>query len=163
MPGDRHPGTALIRRARPDEAPRLRALAHRSKAHWPYSAEFLERVRPMLRLEPREIEAAEVWVLEEAGEVAGWHRVTIHGAQAELEDLWLEPSWIGTGRGRRLFEHAARVACSRGARVMEWDAEPYAEGFYRAMGGVEIGRTPSAAEEGRTLPRMRLVLSPPGA
>jgi hypothetical protein len=46
---------------------------------------------------------------------------------------------------------------------MEWDAEPYAEGFYRAMGGVEIGRTPSAAEEGRTLPRMRLVLSPPGA
>jgi hypothetical protein len=46
---------------------------------------------------------------------------------------------------------------------MEWDAEPYAEGFYRTMGGVEIGRTPSAAEEGRTLPRMRLVLSPPGA
>jgi N-acetylglutamate synthase-like GNAT family acetyltransferase len=158
MPGDRHPGAALIRRGRPHEAPRLRALAHRSKAHWPYSAEFLERVRPMLRLEPRDIETAEVWVLEEAGEVAGWHRVTIHGARAELEDLWLEPGWIGGGRGRTLFEHAAAVARAHGARVMEWDAEPYAEGFYRAMGGVEIGRTPSAAEEGRTLPRMRLAL-----
>ena len=112
----------------------------------------------MLRLEPRDIETAEVWVLEEAGEVAGWHRVTIHGAHAELEDLWLEPGWIGGGRGRALFEHAAAVARARGARVMEWDAEPYAEGFYRAMGGVEIGRTPSAAEEGRTLPRMRLAL-----
>jgi GNAT superfamily N-acetyltransferase len=163
MPGDRHPGSALIRRARPGEAPRLRALAHRSKAHWPYSADFLERVRPMLRLEPRDIEMTEVWVLEEAGEVLGWHRVTIHGAHAELEDLWLEPGWIGSGRGRALFEHAAGVARAHGARAMEWDAEPYAEGFYRAMGGVEIGRTPSAAEEGRTLPRMRLVLSPPGA
>ena len=32
------------------------------------------------------------------------------------------------------------------------------EGFYRAMGGEEVGRTASAVEEGRTLPRMRLAL-----
>ena len=159
MPGDRHPGPDLIRRARPDEAGELRALAHRSKAHWPYSSEFLLRVRPLLRLEPGEIEAAEVWVLEEAGALAGWHRVTFHGERAELEDLWLEPHLIRTGRGRTLFEHAAQVARDHGARVMDWDAEPYAEGFYRAMGAEEIGRTQSAAEEGRTLPRMRLDLS----
>ena len=120
MSGDRHPRPALIRRARPDEAGELRALAHRSKAHWPYSAEFLLRVRPLLRLEPH---------------------------------------LIRTGRGRTLFEHAAQVARSHGAQVLDWDAEPYAEGFYRAMGGREIGRTQSAAEEGRTLPRMRLDLS----
>ncbi len=159
MSGDRHPGTPLIRHARPDEAPALRALAHRSKAHWPYDAVFLERVRPLLRLEPRDIETAEVWVLEEGGQAAGWHRVTIHGQRAELEDLWLEPRLIRTGRGRLLFEHAAGVARRHGARHLDWDAEPYAEGFYRAMGGVEIGRTQSAAEAGRTLPRMRLDLS----
>ncbi len=160
MPGNRHPGPALIRRARSDEAARLRALAHRSKAYWPYSAAFLDRVRPLLHLEPRDIETAEVWVLEEDGEVAGWHRVTVHGAQAELDDLWLEPRWIRTGRGRLLFEHATAMARSHGARILEWDAEPYAAAFYRAMGGVEIGRTPSAAEEGRTLPRMRITLEP---
>ncbi|HET6381403.1 MAG TPA: GNAT family N-acetyltransferase [candidate division Zixibacteria bacterium] len=150
--------TDRIRRARPEEADGLRALAHRSKAHWPYSEEFLERVRPMLQLTPADVREHEVWVLEVDGRVAGWHRVTLEGTHAELEDLWLEPPMIGTGRGRVLFEHAVGVARRAGATVMEWDAEPYAEGFYRAMGGEEIGRSPSAAEEGRTLPRMRLEL-----
>lgn len=158
MPGHRHTGAALIRRARPEEAAALRDLAHRSKAHWPYSPEFLERVWPLLRLDAGDIARGEVWVLENGGAVAGWHRVTFHGERAELEDLWLEPEWIGTGRGRRLFEHAADVARRHGARWLDWDAEPYAEGFYRAMGGEEIGRTPSAAVGGRTLPRMRLEL-----
>jgi GNAT superfamily N-acetyltransferase len=158
MPGDRHPGAALIRRAHPAEAEALRSLAHRSKAHWPYSTEFLARVRPLLHLAPRDVESGEVWVLEEAGELAGWHRVTIHGRRAELEDLWLEPRWIRTGRGRLLFQHAVEVGRRHGARYLEWDAEPYAEGFYAAMGGEEIGRTASAVEEGRTLPRMRLKL-----
>jgi GNAT superfamily N-acetyltransferase len=148
----------VIRRARPDEAGALRDLAHRSKAHWPYSAEFLAKVRPLLRLESDEVAHGEVWVLEEGETVAGWHRVTFHGERAELEDLWLEPEWIRTGRGRVLFEHAVGVARRHGATSLTWDAEPYAEGFYQAMGGREIGRTPSAAEEGRTLPRMRLIL-----
>ncbi len=90
----------------------------------------------------------------------GWHRVTFHGPRAELEDLWLEPGFIGQGHGRTLFEHAVGIARGAGAQRIEWDAEPYAQGFYEAMGGVEIGRTPSAAEAGRTLPRMRLALEP---
>ena len=154
--------TRSIRRARPDEAPALRALAHRSKAHWPYSAEFLAAVEPMLQLDAQDVAAHEVWVLELDGAVAGWHRVTLHGPRAELEDLWLEPPVIGTGLGRILFEHAIGVAETAGATAMEWDAEPYAEGFYRAMGGEEIGRSPSAAEAGRTLSRMRLGLAQRG-
>ncbi len=47
----------------------------------------------------------------------------------------------------------ARLA---GATELEWDAEPFALGFYLAMGGVVIGEVPSAAEAGRMLPRMRL-------
>jgi GNAT superfamily N-acetyltransferase len=151
-----------IRRARPEEAPALRALAHRSKAHWPYSPEFLALVEPMLQLEPGDVDAHEVWVLELDGVVVGWHRVTDHGERAELEDLWLEPPVIGTGLGRALFDHAAGVAEGLGATRMEWDADPFAAGFYRAMGGEEIGSTPSAAEPGRTLPRMRLVLAQRG-
>lgn len=166
MPGDRHPGaarqlTGIIRRARPQEAEALRELAHRSKAHWPYSPDFLTRVRPLLVLDADDVRHGEVWILEEAGTLVGWHRVTLHGARAELEDLWLEPARIGTGRGRQLFEHAVAVARRHRATHLEWDAEPYAEGFYRAMGGVEIGRTPSMAEAGRTLPRMRLELGSP--
>jgi GNAT superfamily N-acetyltransferase len=147
-----------IRRARPEEAEGLRALAHRSKAHWPYSEAFLDAVRPLLELDARDIQDSDVWVLEVDGQAAGWHRVTLHGQRAELEDLWLDPGWIGTGLGRLLFEHALGIAREHGASRLEWDADPYAEGFYRAMGGEEIGRSPSAAVAGRTLPRMRLEL-----
>jgi GNAT superfamily N-acetyltransferase len=164
MPGDRPADpdprrlTPAIRRARPEEAAALRELAHRSKAYWPYSAEFLAAVEPLLQLDASDVLAHEVWVLELRGAAVGWHRVTLHDQRAELEDLWLEPALIGSGLGRMLFEHAVSVATTHGASRLEWDAEPYAEGFYRAMGGEEIGRSPSAAETGRSLPRMRLEL-----
>ena len=154
--------TPTIRRGRPEEAAQLRDLAHRSKAHWPYSAEFLAALEPLLQLDPVDVASHEVWVLEVDGVVGGWHRVSLHGERAELEDLWLEPPLIGAGLGRLLFEHAVGVATATGATRLEWDAEPYAEGFYRAMGGEEIGRSPSAAQAGRTLPRMRLTLPQPG-
>jgi GNAT superfamily N-acetyltransferase len=112
----------------------------------------------MLTLEPSDVVSSDVWVLERDGRVLGWHRVTRHGDEAELEDLWLEPAIIGAGFGRLLFEHAAGIARSYDATSLEWDAEPYAQGFYEAMGGREIGRVPSAAQAGRTLPRMRLDL-----
>ncbi len=153
-----------IRPARPAEATALRELAHRSKAHWPYSEEFLAAVRPLLRLEAADIERDEVRVIEVDETVAGWHRVSFRGWHAELEDLWLEPRFIGLGRGRLLFEDAAAVAQLGGARQLEWDAEPFALGFYLAMGGVVIGEVPSAAKAGRMLPRMRLELgATPGA
>ena len=151
-----------IRPALPEEASELRELAHRSKAHWPYSAEFLAAVRPLLRLEPEDVERDEVRLLEIDGVVAGWHRVSRRDRHAELEDLWLEPRFIGIGHGRLLFEDAVAVARGAGANVLEWDAEPFATGFYAAMGGVVTGEVPSAAEPGRTLPRMRLELGPSG-
>jgi hypothetical protein len=54
------------------------------------------------------------------------------------------------------------IAAALGAGRMEWDADPYAVGFYRAMGGEEIGSTPSAAEPGRMLPRMRIAVGQRG-
>ena len=150
--------THQIRPAVPGEADALRELAHRSKAHWPYEAAFLERVAPMLVLTAADIARDEVRVLDVDGATVGWHRVSIHPDRAELEDLWVEPDHIGAGWGRVLFEHAVEVARSHRARALEWDAEPYAQPFYERMGGVEVGRTPSAAEAGRTLPRMRLAL-----
>jgi GNAT superfamily N-acetyltransferase len=154
--------TPAIRRAKPEEAPALRALAHRSKAHWPYTPEFLAVVEPMLQLEPEDVAAQEVWVLDLDGMAVGWHRVTSHGERAELEDLWLEPPVIGSGLGRFLFQHAVGIAAELGAIRMEWDADPFAVGFYQAMGGDEIGSTPSAAEPGRLLPRMRIAIDQRG-
>ena len=145
-----------IRRARPDEADALSALAARSKAHWGYDTAFLERVRDAMTLRPEDVDLHEVWVLESTdGTPIGYHRV-IPGDPAELEDLWVEPSSIGSGAGRRLFEHAVAVARGGGASALEIDADPNALGFYERMGAVLIGETPSTLIPGRMLPRLRI-------
>ena len=147
-----------IRRARPDEADALNALAARSKAHWGYDAAFLERVRDAMTLHPEDVGRHEVWVLEStSGRPIGYHRV-IPGDPAELEDLWVEPSSIGSGAGRLLFEHAVEVARRGGASALEIDSDPNAVGFYGRMGAVQIGETPSVLVQGRILPRMRIAL-----
>jgi GNAT superfamily N-acetyltransferase len=153
-----------IRRARSGEAAQLTALANRSKAHWGYDAEFLQRVAKDLVITPLAIDEHEVWVLcddADAGEVIGLHRVIL-GEPAVLEDLWLEPWAIGSGRGRRLWEHAVSVARASGASALELDAEPHAVGFYRRMGAVIIGATPSSSIPDRELPRMRVELTRAG-
>lgn len=149
-----------IRRARPHEADALSALAARSKAHWGYDAAFLERVRDAMTLHPEDVDRHEVWVLESSsGAPVGYHRVIL-GDPAELEDLWVEPSSIGSGAGRLLFEHAVEVARRGGASDLEIDADPHAVGFYERMGAVRIGETRSKLFPGRTLPRLRIVLDP---
>ena len=74
-------------------------------------------------------------VAEVNGRVVGWAALIPRGDVCWLDDLWIEPSSIGTGIGSRLFQHAARVAEKLGASRMEWEAEPNALGFYERMGG----------------------------
>ncbi len=148
-----------IRRAHPDEADALTALATRAKAHWGYDAEFMDRVSDAMTLSPADVEAHEVWVLDDGADVVGFHRV-LPGNPAELEDMWVEPAAIGAGHGRRLFEHACAIAQSAGAGALELDADPNAVGFYERMGMRRIGETASTLIPGRSLPRMRLELDP---
>jgi len=143
-----------IRRARPDEADALSALAYRAKAHWGYDTEFMGRVSEAMTLSAGDVAAGQVWVLEDAARrVVGFHRVFL-GDPAELEDMWVEPDVIGAGYGRRLFEHAVAIARSSGASSLELDADPNAVGFYERMGMERTGQTLSTIIPGRSLPRM---------
>ncbi|HEX2221425.1 MAG TPA: GNAT family N-acetyltransferase [Candidatus Limnocylindria bacterium] len=152
-------GAPLVRRARPEEADELTALALRSKAHWGYDEAFMQASAATIVITAASVELDEVWVLEEDARPVGVYRVVLGGdGVAELEDLWVDREAIGEGRGRRLFEHAAARAKTRGASALEWDADPNALGFYQAMGGQAVGETESSVRPGRMLPRMRLAL-----
>ncbi len=146
-----------IRRAQPEEADALTALATRAKAHWGYDAAFMDRVADGMTLSSADIEAHHVWVLEVGAEVVGFCRV-LPGDPAELEDMWVEPDAMGAGHGRRLFDHAVSVARAAGASALELDADPNAVGFYERMGVERVGETPSTLLPGRALPRMRIRL-----
>ncbi|GAA1250986.1 GNAT family N-acetyltransferase [Pseudonocardia aurantiaca] len=147
----------LVRPARPQEAPALAALAVRSKAHWGYSREFIERFAAGMGLTSEVVATNDVQVGERDGEPRGFYTLLHRGRLVVLDDLWLEPAEIGHGSGRLLFEHAAARALRSGAAVLEWEAEPYAVGFYTRMGGDTVRWTGSAL--GRRLPVMRLQLT----
>lgn len=145
-----------LRRARPEEAAELAALAVRSKGHWPYPPEFLARFARVQGLTGEVVATNEVWVAERDGTVRGFCTLLHRADRTILDDLWLDPPEIGRGSGRLLFEHAVARATAAGARVLEWDADPHAEGFYVRMGARTVGWSDSPL--GRRLPLMRLTL-----
>lgn len=150
---------ARVRPARPDEAELLTALVLRSKAHWGYDEAFMAACRDELTVAADGIEVRRTAVAE-APDAGGVLRVlgvvTVEGEppQGAVGMLFVDPDAMGRGVGRMLYAHALRVAADAGFGRLSIDADPNAEGFYRAMGAVTVGRTPSGSVPGRTLPLM---------
>ena len=87
---------------------------------------------------------------EAEGRLVGWAALIPRGELGWLEDLWVDPAWIGRGLGRSLFERVAEEARERGARRLEWEAEPNASGFYEHLGATYL-RDSEETEWGRVL------------
>ncbi len=148
-----------IRRATPDDAAILTELTFRSKAHWGYSAEFMETARLALTITPAMIENSVAFVLEEVGRVCGYYALEKpDGDSILLESLFIDADAIGTGCGEALLKHALAQAAEGGHRIVKLEADPNAEGFYRRMGAERIGQRESSIP-GRFLPMMRFVLN----
>jgi len=109
--------------------------------------------------EPESLGRRLVYVAESQGEPIGWAALVPRGEVGWLEDLWIEPDWIGRGIGRLLFEHVADRARQLGAQRLEWEAEPNALGFYERMGGAYV-RDSEVTEWGRVLEVLGLTLGP---
>jgi GNAT superfamily N-acetyltransferase len=147
-----------LRRARVEELAALSELCLRSKAVWGYDTAFLESCRAELALTARDLDGSHVQVAEKVGSIVGIAQVSIMGAEASLDKLFIEPSVLRSGAGRRLFAWCAEVARENGARVLRIEADPGAAEFYRRMGAKDAGITPSGSIPGRMLPLLKLDL-----
>jgi GNAT superfamily N-acetyltransferase len=141
---------AAIRRASPHEGERLREIAIASKGYWGYDPERVRDWAASVDFSPEALRSADVYVAEVEGRLVGWASIVLKADLCWLDDLWIEPEWIGKGIGGRLFRHAAEVGRGQGAGRMEWEAEPNAIGFYEKMGGRYVRETEPNAW-GRTL------------
>lgn len=83
--------------------------------------------------------------------------MTGEGATRVLEHLWVAPTHIGTGIGRRLVAHATERLRAEGVRTVRIESDPNAEGFYVKMGARRVGEVASTPA-GRTLPLLVLTL-----
>jgi GNAT superfamily N-acetyltransferase len=152
--------TTSIRRAQAHEAAELTALTIRSKAWWGYDPAFMARAAPELTFHPSRFEPEFlVYVSERDGCLAGFYGlIPLNQDQVQLNDLFVDPVFIGTGIGAELWHHAVETARSRNYRAILLSADPNAETFYRKQGAVTIGSVPSTVETGRILPRMEYLL-----
>ncbi|MEZ4859651.1 MAG: GNAT family N-acetyltransferase [Caldilineaceae bacterium] len=134
-----------IRQAQPAEAERLTAIALAAKGYWNYAAELMALWRAGLTVTPLRIAQDPVYVAVHDDQIIGFYAL-LPMAQAqiyELDDLWVEPAWIGRGVGKQLFHHACAWVQAQGGTMLQLVAEPHAIGFYHKMGMTKIGERPS--------------------
>jgi len=146
-------GQIRMRPAEPGEADQITALARRSKGYWGYGQDALDRMRDLLTVSADQIRAGVVVVAEQDGGLLGYYQLGGEPPDGELMDMFVEPAVIGTGLGRRLWEHAISSARARGFESLTLESDPHAEPFYLRMGADRIGQREVAAE--RVLPLMR--------
>jgi GNAT superfamily N-acetyltransferase len=145
-----------IRAARVDDGARLKQIAIAAKGHWGYDPAKVRDWANQGDFTPERLGELIVFVADADGAAIGWASLIPKGEVGWLEDLWIDPAWIGNGVGTELFRRAAEHAKSLGARRLEWEAEPNAIGFYEKMGGRYVRE--SKSEWGRTLSVMGVEL-----
>ena len=148
-----------IRSADPSEADILSQIAFTAKAHWGYPERWLEIWKPQLTFSPEYFEENESWVAETDGIPIAFYTLQEKDGNAWLENLFVSPTFIGKGLGKRLFLHAAELSRQRGFWALQLEADPNAAGFYQKMGMYKIGERHSQIEgQPRVLPIMELKL-----
>ncbi len=145
-----------IVRARPDQAARLTQIAHAAKSYWGYPAQWIELWHNQLTITSAYIAANAVWVAADEDQVVlGFYALTGAGERLNLEHMWVQPQSFGAGVGSMLFRHAVEQAQALGARMLEIEADPNAEGFYQKLGAETVGEVTYDLEgDPRTLPLM---------
>lgn len=151
-----------IRRATPDEAEALTALAHAAKRYWGYPEEWIDLWRIDLTITPDFIATNEVFVAAIGDEIAGCCALVKSDSLTELEHMWIDPKHMRKGLGRALFEYTKRRAEELGSNMLELSADPNAESFYERMGAKHIGDVPAdVLGHARVLPRMKVEFGVP--
>ena len=147
-------------RASPGDADALTRIAFASKQYWGYPERWISRWSETLTITPEFVRGNGVYAAVAGDEPIGFYALSGAGYELELEHLWVMPAWIGSGVGRLLFEHAMDRATSRGAKHVEIEADPNAEGFYLRMGARRTGENVYEIEgQRRALPRMVVELA----
>jgi GNAT superfamily N-acetyltransferase len=151
-----------VRAPGPDEGQRLRDIAIAAKSHWGYDVQRVTEWAAMGDFSAAGLRQKHVHVAEVDGRAVGWAATDDRGEVCWLDDLWIEPAWMGRGIGALLFRHGATDGRARGAVRMEWEAEPHAIGFYERMGGRYL-RDSEPGVWGRVIAVMGVDLLPPAA
>jgi GNAT superfamily N-acetyltransferase len=142
-----------FRLAVPAERRALEDLQRRASLVWEDDRDALLANPDAIELPLEQITDGRTIVAEHVGELLGFAVVLRRDdGDAELDGLFVDPAQWRHGIGRKLLEHAERIATSDGAASLWVTANPRALEFYGACGFVTVGEV---ATRFRPAPRMR--------
>ncbi|VEP12806.1 conserved hypothetical protein [Hyella patelloides LEGE 07179] len=177
-----------IRKAQPSESEILSSLALCSKAYWGYSSKFIDACREELTYSQEDIQNNYFFVAEIDGRkcqrsisrfhlsllsrpdgtngdshidslLIGFYALEVlSSTEIQLEALFIQPSYINQGYGRKLLEHAKVTASNLGSKVIKIQGDPNAKNFYLKVGGNLTGEIESTSIPGRYLPTFVIYL-----
>lgn len=149
---------SAIRRALPQDAPELTALAHAAKASLGYPAAWLDAWTLALTFTPEYVAHHTILVVEADDGIVGVAALEERGIEAELGHLWVRPDRQGLGVGTALLVEILALAARHGFDRLRIESDPYAVPFYVGHGAVRIGEAPAPVEGAadRVLPVLEL-------
>lgn len=137
-------------------AKELSELSFRAKAHWGYSAELMESWRNDLTISPEYFQTHKVvtaYIDEQL--VAYYAYCELEASIVLLDNIFVEPAFIGKGIGKALMEHLKKQMLLSGVGLIKLYSEPHAEQFYANLGFVVVGQKTTLIKD-RFLPIMEL-------
>lgn len=148
-----------IRPVIPAEADALTQIALAAKRHWGYPECWIEIWMPQLTFRPEYFESNETWAAVDGDMPIAFYTLLEANEIASIENLWVQPEYMGQGIGKQLFLHAVANARARGYQTLQLEADPNALSFYERMGMHKIGERHSEVDgQLRILPIMEISL-----
>jgi GNAT superfamily N-acetyltransferase len=145
--------TPTFRLAVPAERSALEELQRRASLMWEEDRAALLANPDAIELPLEQITGGRTVVAENAGQLLGFSVVLPRDdGDAELDGLFVEPTYWRHGLGRALVEQAERIAGADGAANLWVTANTRALGFYDSCGFVKVGEV---ATRFRPAPKMR--------
>lgn len=85
----------------------INSLMHRSKAYWGYDDGFMDKFMQLFQMTPEYLEKNTVklfWTLDPQGDKAiGFYSFNINTKEAELDNFFIDPDYIGKGFGKKMW------------------------------------------------------------
>jgi len=142
------------------DAKNLTALTIRSKANWDYSPEQIEKWKEDLTVTQEYIANNSVYKLIDDERLIGYYSFfQISDGKAKLDNVFIEPEFMGKGYGRILINDFLRRIESIGFKKVTLDSDPNAEKFYKRLGFKMVGKLESSIKN-RFLPVMEMEIMP---
>ena len=128
-----------LRKALPREVDALNQFIRESKAVWGYSDDFLDKYMKQWGLTAQFLEKKSVKVLEENDVIHGIFCIgTNKKKHIELDLFFVNPKFIKTGIGRKMWGMVDEYARAKKWKGFEILSDPNAEEFFQRMGAKTV-------------------------